>query len=203
MCVVFVKNKRNTKTEQTFEPSPLSCPAAGPHRGLSHPGTGPPSCRTRLPSRPRCPSDALRAILRRFQPWVSTRHWRRSPRASDWLTAPQGPLHVAQHVETRQDTRCGVLVRASRPCRQGHGGCDLNSVHETEITSNEAEFRHGGNRSLPSAGPGEGVRPHARIQGPHEVGPRTDFPHNTAAMELSTNPAPALSALAAGPPFYK
>ena len=42
MCVVFVKNKRNTKTEQTFDPSPLSCPAADPHPGLSHPGTGTP-----------------------------------------------------------------------------------------------------------------------------------------------------------------
>lgn len=42
MCVVFVKNKRNTKTEQTFEPSPLSCPAADPYPGLSHPGTGTP-----------------------------------------------------------------------------------------------------------------------------------------------------------------
>lgn len=37
MCVVFVKNKRNTKTEQTFGPSPLSCPAADPHPGLSYP----------------------------------------------------------------------------------------------------------------------------------------------------------------------
>lgn len=42
---------------------------------------------------------------------------------------------------------------------------------------------------------------------PHEVlaalGPAPTFPQEINAVELSTNPVPALSALAARPPFYK
>lgn len=64
----------------------------------------------------------------------------------------------------------------SRPCRQGHGGCDLNSVNETEITSHEAVFDGEGNRLLPSAGRGEGVRPHAPAREVGRPRPRTDFP---------------------------
>lgn len=77
------------------------------------------------------------------------------------------PLHDAQHVEARQEHERGRRLNSpSRPCRQGHEGCDLNSVNETEITPHEAVFDGEGNRLLPSAGRGEGVRPRARIQGP-------------------------------------
>ena len=61
----------------------------------------------------------------------------------------------------------------SRPCRQGHEGCDLNSVNETEITTHEADFRGEGNRLLPSAGRGEGVRPHDTARRVGRPRPRT------------------------------
>lgn len=91
-------------------------------------------------------------------------------------------------------------MTVSRACRQGHEGCDLNSVNEIEITPREAVFDGEGNRLLPSAGRGEGVRPPTRVQGPREelaaLGPAPSFPPILNAMELSTNPVPALSALA-------
>lgn len=92
----------------------------------------------------------------------------------------------------------------SRPCRHEPRGCDLNGVNEIEITPHEAVFDGEGNRLLPSAGRGEGVRPRARIQGPHEglavLGTTPAFPPDTNAMELSTNP---VAVLLLGPPFYK
>lgn len=111
------------------------------------------------------------------------------------------PLHDAEHDTRRQDTKHhGGPYEPSRPCRQGHEGCDLNSVNEIEITPHEAVFDGEGNRLLPVTGRGEGVRPRARIQGPHEglaaLGPAPTFPQEINAMELSTNPSPALSALA-------
>lgn len=68
---------------------------------------------------------------------------------------------------TRDDTEHEAQspVEPSRACRQDHEGCDLNSVNETEITPHEAEFRGEGNRLLPSAGRGEGVRPHDPARG--------------------------------------
>lgn len=85
-------------------------------------------------------------------------------------------------------------------CRHEPQGCDLNSVNETEITPSRAEFRGEGNQLLPSAGPGEGVRPRDTVR---RGTPIEGFPQEINAMELSTNLVPALSAPAAGPPFYK
>lgn len=73
-------------------------------------------------------------------------------------------------------------MTVSRACRQGHVGCDLNSVNETEITPHEAEFRGEGNRLLPVTGRGEGVRPHE----PTGEG----FPQEINAVESSANPVP-------------
>ena len=100
---------------------------------------------------------------------------------------------------TRDDTEREAQspMTVSRACRQGHEGCDLNSVNEAEITPHEAVFDGEGNRLLPSAGRGEGVRPRNTAQGRDALGSASAFPPNTTAMELSTNPSPALSALAA------
>lgn len=91
------------------------------------------------------------------------------------LEALYGPYSTSAPCEpcetTRDDTeheRRQGLNSPSRPCRQGHGGCDLNSVNETEITQRRAVFDSEGNRLLPSAGRGEGVRPHAPVQ-PQDV----------------------------------
>lgn len=100
----FEKTNALSKTEHTSL-SACRTPPVEPARSPQRPGTGTPSMSYGLPSRPRCPSEALRAILRRFQPLVSTRHWSGSSDPSDWLTAPQGPLTDTQHVEARQDTR--------------------------------------------------------------------------------------------------
>ena len=96
------------------------------------------------------------------------------------------PLCTTQHETRRQEHERGRRLNSpSRPCRQGHEGCDLNSVNEIEITPREAEFRGEGNRMLPSEGRGEGVRPHAPAQ---PGGPAPAFPSNPNALELSTNP---------------
>lgn len=86
------------------------------------------------------------------------------------LEAVYGPYSTSapctMHSTTRDDTeheRGRRLNSPSRPCRQGHEGCDLNSVNETEITQRRAVFDGEGNRSLPTTGRGEGVRPHARV----------------------------------------
>lgn len=76
------------------------------------------------------------------------------------------PLCTTQHETRRQEHERGRRLNSpSRPCRQGHEGCDLNSVNETEITPHEAEFRGEGNRLLPSRGRGEGVRPRDTARG--------------------------------------
>ena len=61
-------------------------------------------------------------------------------------------------------------MTVSRACRQDHEGCDLNSVNETEITPREGVFDGEGNRLLPSAGRGEGVRPRAPVRGGYPAG---------------------------------
>lgn len=116
------KKLRPCRRLNTIESSACRTPLASPARGPPHPGTGTPSVSYGLPSRPRYPSEALRAILRRFQPLVSTRHWSGSSDPSDWLTAPQGPLTCTQHVEARQDTRCGVAKQPLSPVSSGPRG---------------------------------------------------------------------------------
>ena len=72
------------------------------------------------------------------------------------------PLHDDEHDTRRQEHERGRrLNEPSCPCRQGHEGCDLNSVNETEITQHEAVFDGEGNRLLPATGPAEGRRPRA------------------------------------------
>lgn len=101
----FEKTNALSKTEHTSL-SACRTPPVEPARSPQHPGTGTPSMSYGLPSRPRCPSEALRAILRRFQPLVSTRHWSGSSDPSDWLTAPQGPSQThstSKHDRTHDD----------------------------------------------------------------------------------------------------
>lgn len=96
-----------------------------------------------------------------------------------------------------RSTRPESPMTISRACRQGHEGCDLNSVNEIEITPQEVVFDGEGNRLLPSAGPGEGVRPHDTAPGRSA---RRLFPQEINAMKLSTDP---VAVLLLGPPFYK
>lgn len=74
------------------------------------------------------------------------------------------------HRHTARRSTTGHTMRSSRTalhprCRHEPRGCDLNSVNETEITPHEAVFDGEGNRLLPSAGPGEGVRPRDTARG--------------------------------------
>ena len=110
-------------------------------------------------------------------------------------------LHSTSKHDRTHDAECSY--EPSRPCRHEPRGCDLNSVNEIEITPREAVFDDEGNRLLPSRGRGEGVRPHDTAPGRGVLGLAPTFPQEINAMELSTNPAPALSAPAAGPPFYR
>lgn len=98
------------------------------------------------------------------------------------LEAVYGPYSTSAPCEpcetTRDDTeheRARRLNSPSRPCRQGHEGCDLNSVNEIEITPQEAVFSGEGNRLLPVTGRGEGVRPHDTARGVGRSRHRTEF----------------------------
>lgn len=80
------------------------------------------------------------------------------------------PLHTTQHErgDTEHSTteaRTSPLARVVMVTR----GCDLNSVHEIEITIGVCYNAGEGNRLLPTTGPGEGVRPHEHAR----EGPRT------------------------------
>lgn len=80
-----------------------------------------------------------------------------------------GPPH--RHTARRSTT--GHTTTKSRTalhprCRHEPRGCDLNSVNETEITTQQAVFDGEGNRLLPATGRGEGVRPRTPVQ-PQDV----------------------------------
>lgn len=62
---------------------------------------------------------------------------------------------------TKPQSRSSPLARVVRTTR----GCDLNSVHEIEITTGVCYNAGEGNRLLPTTGPGEGVRPRAPALG--------------------------------------
>ena len=87
------------------------------------------------------------------------------------LEAVYGPYSTsapcAAHSTSKHDrsTNEPVAERALSPVSSEPRGCDLNSVNETEITPSTPGFRHGGNRLLPSAGRGEGVRPRTPVRG--------------------------------------
>ena len=82
------------------------------------------------------------------------------------------------HGHTARRSMTGHTTTKSRTtlhprCRHEPRGCDVNSVNETEITLTSADFDGEGNRLLPTAGPGEGVRPHDTARGMGRPRPRT------------------------------
>lgn len=148
----------------------------GPRRDTPPPRRGSPSCRTRPATVPS--QMPLRRVVSQSETISALSQYET---LGTHLEAVYGPYSTsapcARHstidstgARTRTETE-----QPSRPCRQGHEGCDLNSVNEIEITPHGAEFRHEGNRLLPSAGRGEGVRPHAPAQGVVRPRPRTDL----------------------------
>lgn len=112
-----------------------------------------------------------------------------------------GPPH--RHTARRSTT--GHTMRSSRTalhprCRHEPRGCDLNSVNETEITQREVDFRGEGNRLLPSAGRGEGVRPRARPRAPRAPRP---FRGKSTLWSCQRTLLRPCRAPTAEPPFYR
>lgn len=107
-------------------------------------------------------------------------------------------------IEARQDTkrhgvRTSPLARVARATRVAI----LTALTRQKSQRTEPNFEAKEIGCYRVRGGGRGCDPATPHEGLAVLGPAPAFPPEINVMELSTNPAPALSAPAAGPPFYR
>ena len=199
----FARSNTRTKTENmnTHDPSPLSMPPHGPRRDTPPPRRGSPVLTHPATVPPQMP---LRRVVSQSETISAPGQCRTLRRGLEAVYGPystSAPLCTTQHDTARQEHERGWrLNEPSRPCRQGHEGCDLNSVNEIEITPREAVFDGEGNRLLPVTGRGEGVRPRTPARGGRA--PRL-FRRKSTLWSCQRTLLRPCRAPTAGPPFYR